>query len=82
MLSRSTQAPDPDDLLPELLDIVEVLSAIQMRHEAQSQRLARWPIPTSIKARLLDRLEKHRRHQREPYVQRMIELQQRSMALF
>jgi hypothetical protein len=82
MLPRSTQASDPDDLLPELLDVVEVLSAIQMRHEAQSERLVRWPIPASIKAGLLDRLEKHRRHEREPYVQRLIELQQRSMALF
>jgi hypothetical protein len=74
MSSRST-------LLPELLDVVEALADIERRHEAHCERLARWPIPNSIKTRMLDRLERHRRHEREPRVRCLTELQQRSMAL-
>jgi hypothetical protein len=82
MSSRSILLPEFLVVDEALADVVEALADIEMRHEAHCERLARWPIPNSIKTRMLDRLERHRRHEREPHVRRLTELQQRSMALF
>jgi hypothetical protein len=84
-LAPLTQAATyPDDLLPELQTMLAALADLEVRYEKDREQLTAWEGPKAAKGRFAAQLEQRHQRDREPYVQRLSDLQHRtitSMAL-
>jgi hypothetical protein len=75
-LAPSKQSPwHPDDLLGELQATLAALADLEVQYEMDRERLAAWDGPEAIKKRFTAQLEEHHQRDREPYVQRLADLQ-------
>lgn len=73
---RESRTPAyPSDLTPEIRRTLAALADVEMRYEAERERLDHWTGPTPLKIRLLARLEARRQGDRLPLVQRLADLQ-------
>ena len=70
----------PADLLPELQSMLKALADVEVRYERERERLARSSEPEEVRKRRLGDLEQRRRREREPYLKRLSELQERMFA--
>ena len=70
----------PADLLPELQSMLKALADVEVRYERERERLARSLEPEEVRERLLGALEERRRREREPFVKRLSEIQERISA--
>jgi hypothetical protein len=65
----------PADLLPQLQSTLAALADIELRYHSDQEQLQGWAGPEAIKARFAAQLEERYRRERNPYVQRLTELQ-------
>jgi hypothetical protein len=81
-LAPSTSAPwYPNDLLAELQSTLATLADIEVRYEADRERLEAWAGPEAIKEKFAAQLEERHQRDREPYVQRLADLHYRTMTI-
>ena len=80
-LASSGPAIYPDDIQPVLQDTLAVLADIDAHFDGERERLEAWPGPDGVKRRLAAELAEAHRHEREPHVQVLVDLQRRWMAL-
>ena len=66
------------DLAPDIQSALTALEEVELRYEADRERLRTWCGPEAAKARLLNLLEVRHQREREPFVQRLAELHQHS----
>ena len=71
----------PEQLLPELQSMLKALADVEVRYELDRKRLRRSAEPKEAKECLLRDLEDRRRREREPYVKRLTQLQQKVRAI-
>ena len=71
----------PEQLLPELQSMLKALADVEVRYEMDRKRLRRSAEPQEAKERLLRDLAERRRREREPYVKRLTQLQQKVRAV-
>jgi hypothetical protein len=69
----------PDDLTSELQATLAALADVEVQYEMDRERLAAWDGPKAIKMKFAAQLEERRRRDREPYVQRLADLQSSMM---
>jgi hypothetical protein len=65
----------PADLLPQLQSTLAALADIELRYHSDQEQLQGWAGPEAIKARFAAQLEERYQRERNPYVQRLTELQ-------
>ena len=65
--SRADAPLYPDDLLPEIQQILAILADLDRRYETDRYHLENWSGPTAIKVSLLADLEQCHRANRERY---------------
>ncbi|KLK92590.1 hypothetical protein AA309_12840 [Microvirga vignae] len=65
----------PDDLLDELQGALAALADLEVQYETDRERLQAWAGPDAIKRKLAAQLEERHQREREPYVQRLADLQ-------
>jgi hypothetical protein len=81
-LAPLTQAVTyPDDLLPELQTMLAALADLEVRYEKDREQLTAWEVPIAAKGRFATQLEQRHQRKREPYVQRLSDLQHRTMLI-
>jgi hypothetical protein len=81
-LAPLTQAVTyPDDLLPELQTMLAALADLEVRYEKDREQLTAWEGPIAAKGRFAAQLEDRHKREREPYVQRLSDLQHRTMRI-
>ena len=81
-LAPLTQADTyPDDLLPELQIMLAALADLEVRYEKDREQLTAWEGPKAAKGRFVAQLEECHQRDREPYVQRLSDLQHRTMRI-
>ncbi len=64
-----------DELLAELQATLAALADIEVQYETDQERLAAWDGPDAIKKKFATQLEECRQRDREPYVERLADLQ-------
>jgi hypothetical protein len=67
----------PADLLPQLQSTLAALADIELRYHSDQEQLQAWAGPEVIKARFAAQLEERYQRERNPYVQRLTELEHR-----
>jgi hypothetical protein len=81
-LTPLTQAVTyPDDLLPKLQTMLAALADLEVRYENDREQLTAWEGPEAAKGRFVAQLEERHQRDREPYVQRLSDLQHRTMTI-
>jgi hypothetical protein len=65
----------PADLLPQLQSTLAALADIELRYHSDHEQLQAWAGPEAIKTRFAAQLEERYQRERNPYLQRLIELQ-------
>ncbi len=65
----------PNDLTSELQTTLAALADVEVRYEIDRERLEAWDGPDAIKQKFAAQLEQRRQQDREPYVQRLADLQ-------
>ena len=65
----------PADLLPQLQSALAALADIEARYQSDQEQLQGWAGPEAIKMRFATQLEDRFQRERNPYVQRLAELQ-------
>ncbi len=81
-LAPSTLAPwYSNDLLAELQSTLATLADIEVRYEADRERLEAWAGPEAIKEKFAAHLEERHQRDREPYVQRLADLHYQTMTI-
>jgi hypothetical protein len=81
-LAPLTQAVTyPDDLLPELQIMLAALADLEVRYEKDREQLTAWEVPIAAKGRFAAQLEDRHQRDREPYLQRLSDLQHRTMRI-
>jgi hypothetical protein len=81
-LASLTQASSyPDDLLSDLQTTLAALADVEVWYEIDREQLEGWTGPDAIKKRFVAQLEERHRRDREPYVQRLADLQHRTMTI-
>ena len=71
----------PEELLPEMQAMLKALADVEVRYEQDRKRLRRSAEPKEAKERLARDLKERRRQEREPYLRRINELQQKMRAV-
>ena len=71
----------PDNLLPELQTMLAALADLEVRYEKDREQLTAWEGPKAAKGRFVAQLEERHQRDREPYVQRLSDLQHRTMRI-
>ena len=71
----------PDDLLPELQIMLAALADLEVRYEKDREQLTAWQGPKAAKGRFAAQLEDRHQREREPYVQRLSDLQHRTITI-
>ena len=66
------------DLAPDIRNALTALEEVELRYEADRECLQGWSGSEAARARLLNLLEVRHQREREPVVQRLAELHQRS----
>jgi hypothetical protein len=81
-LAPLTQAVTyPDDLLPELQIMLAALADLEIRYEKDREQLTAWEGPKAAKGWFAAQLENRHQREREPYVQRLSDLQHRTITI-
>ena len=81
-LAPLTQADTyPDDLLPELQIMLAALADLEVRYEKDREQLTAWEGPKAAKERFAAQLEECHQRDREPYLQRLSDLQYRTITI-
>ena len=65
----------PADLLPQLQSTLAALADIEARHQSDQEQLQGWAGPEAIKTRFAVQLAERFQRERNPYVQKLTELQ-------
>jgi hypothetical protein len=65
----------PADLLPQLQSTLAALADIEARYQCDQEQLQGWAGPEAIKMRFAAQLAERYQRERNPYVQRLTELQ-------
>lgn len=79
-LASPCQSPwYPADLLPQLQSTLAVLADIEVQYQHSQEQLRAWAGPEAAKRQFTAQLADRYRQEREPYLQRLEELQ-RSMS--
>jgi len=65
----------PDVLLAELQSTLAALADLEVQYETDRERLEAWAGPEAIKTKFAAQLEERHQRNREPYVQRLADLQ-------
>ena len=71
----------PDDLLDEIQTALTALADVEVRYEIHRKHIAGWTGPDSLQKRFATQLEQRHQRKREPYVQRLSDLQHRTMLI-
>ena len=71
----------PEDLLPEMQQLLAILADLAIKHEIERDYLEEWSGPESMKQQLVAELKQSHRAEREPYDVRLTELKQQIAAL-
>jgi hypothetical protein len=71
----------PDDLLPELQTMLAALANLEVRYEKDREQLTAWEGPKAAKGRFAAQLEERHQREREPYLQRLSDLQHRTITI-
>ncbi len=71
----------PDDLLDEIQTALASLADVEVRYEIDRKHSAAWTGPDSLQKRFAAQLEERHQREREPYVQRLSDLQHRAMRI-
>jgi hypothetical protein len=71
----------PDDLLDEIQTALAALADVEVRYEIDRKHMAAWAGPDSLQKRFAAQLEQRHQRKREPYVQRLSDLQHRTMRI-
>jgi hypothetical protein len=71
----------PDDLLDEIQTALAALADVEDRFEIDRKHIAAWTGPDSLQKRFGAQLEQRHQREREPYVQRLSDLQHRTMRI-
>jgi hypothetical protein len=71
----------PDDLLPELQTTLAAMADLEVRYEKDQEQLTAWKGPNAIKERFTAQLEEHHQRERMLCVQRLNELNHRTMRI-
>jgi hypothetical protein len=81
-LAPLTQAVTyPDDLLPELQTMLAALADLEVRYEKGREQLAAGEGPKAAKGQVAAQLEERHQREREPYIQRLSDLQHRTITI-
>jgi hypothetical protein len=70
----------PDDLLDEIQTALAALADVEVRYGIDRKHVAAWTGPDSLQKRFAAQLEQRHQQEREPYVQRLSDLQHRTIA--
>ncbi len=82
LLAPSTQSPwHPDDILAQLQTTLAALADVEVQYEMDRERLEAWAGPEAIKQKFEAQLEERHQREREPYVQRLADLQSRAKSI-
>ena len=74
--ASATQCPwYPADLLPQLQSTLAALADVELRYHSDQEQLQGWTGPEAIKMRFAAQLAERYQRERNPYVQKLSELQ-------
>lgn len=65
----------PTDLLPQIQSALAALADIDVRYHSDQEQLQGWAGPEAIKTRFATQLAERHQRERNPYVQKLSELQ-------
>ncbi len=71
----------PEELLSELQGMLKALADVEVRYERDRKRIQSSAKPNDVKERLSRDLEERRRRDREPFVKRIAEFEEKIRAI-